>query len=154
MRSRSIRAVLALAIVLTLTACPKPDQKAVDSAAKSSRELAHDVVTTERVVGLLFTQGKISLEQKDTIAKSLKTIAVNGQRFNDAVIRMNEQAKAGTLPANWRDVLLTEWRPILSAFNDVTGVISKLTGDTQKQLTSAAKPLKDDVNNIDSKLNK
>jgi hypothetical protein len=124
---------LALGVVLMATACPTKSE--IDRAALGSRELAHDVVAVEKTVGTLYATGHISLARKDSYADKLKLIATEGRRFNDSVVELSAQEKAGTLPKNAGALLRQNFAPILAAFNDLaSGLSKKDLGDLAKHV--------------------
>ena len=88
--------VLLVAVTAGFKSCPSSND--LDSAAKASNELAHDVLLANRFVAEFYTAGKIPLAAKDKIADKLGVIGDKGQKFNNILIELDRKYPQGTLP--------------------------------------------------------
>ena len=88
--------VLLVAVTAGFKSCPSSND--LDSAAKASNELAHDVLLANRFVAEFYTAGKIPLAAKDKIADKLGVIGDKGQKFNNILIGLDQKYPQGTLP--------------------------------------------------------
>src|SRR6185369_4893573 len=70
----------------------------LDSAAKASNELSHDVLLANRFIAEFYTAGKIPLAAKDRLAEKLGVIGDKGQKFNNILIDLDKKYPQGTLP--------------------------------------------------------
>jgi hypothetical protein len=68
----------------------------LDSAAKASNELAHDILLANRGVAEFYAAGKMPLEAKDRIANKLGVIGDKGDKFNNIVIELDKKYPKGT----------------------------------------------------------
>lgn len=144
---RNLLPLVALVVLTTgAWACPKSSD--LDKAAKASNELAHDVVTTEKAVAALYNNRRITLAQKDSIAAKLKTIAVNGKRFNDALIALDKKYPQGTLPPQDVQFLKDNWQLVAKPFLELFGELDLL------DQVGVVKELSEDVSTIDRVVNK
>jgi outer membrane murein-binding lipoprotein Lpp len=144
--NRKSLSIALLVLVLFMAGCPKRSD--IDKAASASRELAHDTVSAEQVVKALYQSGKLSLVKKDFFADKLSFIAREGTNFNNLVVKLDLQEKAGTLPANAAQLIAENFQPIAQAFADLLAEIQRLPKDDAKQLTGATADLKGDVEAI------
>lgn len=150
------RNVLPLIAVIVLTtgawACPKSSD--IDRAAKASNELAHDAVVAEKSVAALYNAGKLgstpaeNLQRKDSIAAKLKTIAVNGKKFNDALIVLDKKYPQGTLPPQDLQFLKDNWQLVAGPFLQLFSELDLLGA------LDSVKELNEDVTTIDKVINK
>jgi hypothetical protein len=144
-------ALLALVLAFTLGNGKCNDQtvsQRIDKAAGASRGIAHDTVSAEQVVKTLYQSGKLSLAKKDFLADKLSFIAREGADFNNLVVKLDLQEKAGTLPANAAQLIAENFAPIAQAFADLLVEIQKLPKDDAKELSTATADLKGDVEAI------
>jgi hypothetical protein len=88
--------VLLVAVTAGFKSCPSSND--LDSAAKASNELAHDVLLANRFVAEFYTAGKIPLAAKDKLATKLGVIGDKGQKFNGILIELDKKYPQGTLP--------------------------------------------------------
>lgn len=88
--------VLLVAVTAGFKSCPSSNE--LDSAAKASNELAHDVLLANRFVAEFYAAGKIPLAAKDKIADKLAIIGDKGQKFNSILIDLDQKYPQGTLP--------------------------------------------------------
>src|SRR4026207_1894358 len=97
LRNRNkVLSVALITLVLVTTACPSSND--LDSAAKASNELAHDVLLANRFVADFYTAGKIPLAAKDRIADRLGVMGDKGDKFNNIIIELDKKYPQGTLP--------------------------------------------------------
>lgn len=143
---RTRRSLLAFALVscVLFTACPSSSD--LDRMAKASRELAHDTETSEKIIGEFYKAGKIPLAKKDQYAVTLKTIAVNGKRFNDTLIQLDKQYPQGNVPPQNLAFLKSNFLTISQPFQELLADLN-LFG-----LGSAVKGLSKDVSTIEGVL--
>jgi len=88
--------VLLVAVTAGFKSCPSSND--LDSAAKASNELAHDVLLANRFVADFYAAGKIPLAAKDRIADKLGVIGDKGDKFNNIIIELDKKYPQGTLP--------------------------------------------------------
>lgn len=145
------RNLLPLLAVIVLTsgawACPK-QQSEFDKIAKASNEIAGDVVLSEKIIATQFKAGKISLERKDFFAAKLKLIAVNGKKFNDALIALDAKYPQGSPPVSEIQFLRDNWQLVAGPFLELFGQLDLLGQGT------AVKELHDDVMVIERVVNR
>src|SRR5689334_18434155 len=116
------KSIAVLALVLLMTAgfgfkgCDQTASARLDKAAGASRELAHDVLAGEQAVKALYQSGKLSDERKNFFADKFKFIAEKGTEFNNLVVKLDAQEKAGTLPTNAAQLIADNFAPISAAF--------------------------------------
>lgn len=99
-RSNQTRYLAIVALLVAVTAGFKgcPSSNDLDSAAKASNELAHDVLLANQVVAEFYMAGKIPLAAKDKIADKLGVIGDKGEKFNNILIELDKKYPQGTLP--------------------------------------------------------
>lgn len=124
--------------------------KEIDKLARTSQELSHDVGLGIDAVSVLFKTGKLSLEQKDFLADKLGKLSEAGGKFNAFVMRLDEQEKAGTLPANWLQLIRNEWSTVFDLWRAITSDIStlQLAPAEQKQLQAGTDELEKSLSTI------
>lgn len=93
--SATLASAVIVALALLSTACPSSSD--LDRMAKASQELAHDVLTANRITAEFFTAGKMSLAAKDKIAGKLDVIGDKGEKFNNLLIELDKKYPQGTL---------------------------------------------------------
>lgn len=143
---RAYRLTAVTVLVLLCAACPSSSD--LDRMAKASNELAHDLVIANRVVGEFFTAGKMSLAQKDKLAKQLGEIGKRGDAFNNLLVELDKKYPQGTVPPQDLNFLKAEWRSFKALYDAVLADLMPL--GAQK----AVKELGKDVNTIDEVINK
>jgi len=148
-RSLQIRYLAVVVLLVAVTAgfksCPSSNE--LDSAAKASNELAHDVLLANRVVAEFYTAGKIPLAAKDKLADKLGVIGDKGEKFNNILIELDKKYPQGTLPP--QDVQFV--RENLSALRQLYSEIladllpfkaQKAVSELNKDLTTIEKAVK------------
>lgn len=128
--------------------------KRIDDLAKTSRELAHDVGLGIDTVAILYKNGKLSIEKKDALAAQLLRVSTAGRSFNSFVVRLDAQEKAGTLPANWIQLITQEWATFFDLYRGLTTELAQLqlSPAEQKQIQAGTKKLDKAVSELQSTL--
>jgi hypothetical protein len=124
--------------------------KKIDEMAGASRELAHDVGLGIDAVALLYQSKKIGRDLKDQIAEQLRKLSSAGRTFNALVVRLSDQQKAGKLPANWMELLSSEWGTLFALYGDLTTSVSALDPGARADLQTGTSKLDTAISTIRS----
>lgn len=141
----TIASVVIIALALLTTACPSSSD--LDRMAKASQELAHDVLTANRITAEFFTAGKMSLAAKDKIAGKLGVIGDKGEKFNNLLIELNKKYPQGTLPPQDLAFVKQNLSELRQLYADVLADLlplkaQKAVSDLDKHLTQIEKVVK------------
>lgn len=138
----TIASVIIITLALLSTACPT--SKDLDVMAKASNELAHDVLTANRITAEFFKAGKMSLAVKDRIATKLGVIGDKGEKFNNLLIELDKKYPQGTLPPQDLAFVKQNLSELRQLYNDVLADLlpikaQKAVSDLDKHLTQIEK---------------
>jgi hypothetical protein len=176
MKAKIFRSLATIAMVLTLVAisagfkgCNGPatnsntstnsntgviSTKQLDDLAKTSRELAHDVGLGLDAVTLLYKSNRITLQVKDQLADKFSKLSTAGRDFNQFLVRLHQQEKNGTLPANWQQLIAQEWATVFRLYQDVSSSVSTVSAPEQQTIQTGTTKLDQAVAMLQAALGK
>lgn len=134
--------VIILTLAFLATGCPSSND--LDRMAKSSSELAHDVLLGNRVVAEFYTAGKMSLAAKDRIADKLGVIGDKGEKFNNILIELDKKYPQGTLPPQDLAFVRANLSELRQLYTDIIADLlpfgaQKAVGELDKDLSAIEK---------------
>ncbi len=108
---------------------PALSEKQLTKVAKASGSIAQYTGDVIVLVKTLYDTGVIkSKEAKDKIAQALKDFATGGKAFNDLVVSLIAQYRAGTLPSNFWSLVTQNFDQLSKDFVALVSSIPGLTG--------------------------
>jgi hypothetical protein len=132
--------ILCAALVFTQTACPgAPSETQINRAAKASLNISRYTATAITLVDTFYTNGQLSIAQKDVFAIKLRDFSKAGSDFNALVKQFSDQYQSGSVPANVWAQINASFTTVERMFLDILTLIPQAAGlQNSKQFQAIA----------------
>jgi hypothetical protein len=135
-RSKVLALVLMLALVsLPITGCG--GEKTLSQAAEAAKDIGGGTRDVIKAVGEAYDKKLITLEQKDRLADTLKSIAKGGQKGVDAIELLQKQGVENPTPEQSRLLMTIFDNDVIAPFLNLLTDLSKLSPSSSATIRAA-----------------